>query len=142
MYWTGLFDDYEPWRALTRLQKDVNQLFNDAGVKKGNTFPEMNVWAKDDSALITAELPGLDSKDINLTIQEQQLIIEGNRKAQELKQDECYHRQERGYGVFKRALQLPFPVNSEKIDAHFKNGVLSIKLPRAEEDKPRKIEIK
>jgi len=142
MYWTGLFNDFEPWQELNRLQQEVNRLFDGYGVSRQRTFPEMNIWTNDDSALITAELPGLDSKDIALSVQEQNLVIEGERKAQELKEGEHYHRQERGYGAFQRAIQLPFAVNSEKIEAHFKNGVLTVTLPRAEEDKPKRIEIK
>ncbi len=142
MYWSGLFNDFNPWQELTRLQEEVNRLFDDYDISRRRTFPEINIWTNEDSTLITAELPGLDSRDINLSVQDQSLIIEGERKAYELQEGERFHRRERGYGEFKRAIQLPFPVNSDKIEAHFKNGVLSVTLPRAEEDKPKRIEIK
>ncbi len=134
MYWTGFFNDFEPWEEMTRLQEEVNRLFDDYGLGRRRTFPEVNIWTNEDSALITAEMPGLDSKDINLSIQEQSLILEGERKPHELKEGERFHRRERGFGEFKRVIQLPFPVNADKIEAHFKNGVLSVTLPRAEED--------
>jgi len=142
MYWSGLLDEFDPWRELNRLQREVNRLVDDFGVTRRRVFPEVNIWTNDDSALVTAELPGIDPKDINLSVKDQNLVIEGERKAKELKEGEKYHRQERGYGSFQRAIQLPFAVNSDKIAAKFKNGVLTVTLPRAEEDKPKKIEIK
>ncbi len=142
MYWSGLLDEFDPWRELNRLQREVNRLVDDFGVTRRRVFPEINIWTNDDSALVTAELPGIDPKDINLSVKDQNLVIEEERKAKELKEGEKYHRQERGYGSFQRAIQLPFAVNSDKIAAKFKNGVLTVTLPRAEEDKPKKIEIK
>jgi HSP20 family protein len=69
------------------------------------------------------------------------LTLSGVRKPDELNEGARYHRQERGYGKFSRTLQLPYPVSVDKIEADFKSGVLSVRLPRAEQDKPRKIAV-
>jgi len=142
MYWSNWLNWMEPWQEMARLQQEMNRLFEDFDFGTRRAFPAVNIWTNDDSAVVTAELAGVDKNDIKLSVVDQSLVIEGSRKAEQLKEGETYHRQERGTGDFKRAIQLPFPVNADKISAQLKNGVLSVTLPRAEEDKPRKIEIK
>jgi len=102
----------------------------------------MNVWSNDEGLFITAEVPGVSNEDIDISVIGDTLTLTGNRKPDEIDENTRYHRQERGYGNFSRSVQLPFPVNVSKVDATFHNGVLSIALPRAEEDKPRKIAVK
>jgi HSP20 family protein len=102
----------------------------------------MNVWAYEDGAVVTAELPGVNTEDIDISVVGDTLTLTGSRQPDELKEDETYHRRERGYGRFTRAFQLPFPVESDKVEAIFEKGVLHISLPRAEADKPKKIAIK
>ncbi len=106
------------------------------------SYPALNVWSNEDGLLVTAEVPGVSPQDIEVSVIGETLTLSGARKPDELKEGARYHRQERGYGKFSRTLQLPFPVSVEKIEANFKSGVLSIRLPRAEEDKPRKIAVK
>lgn len=102
----------------------------------------MNVWTNEDGAVVTAELPGIDPKDIDISVNNDTLTVTGCRQLQELPEDATYHRRERGCGRFSRSFQLPFQVESEKVSAAFERGVLRITLPRAEVDKPRKIAVK
>ena len=141
MYWTNFLDELSPLREVSRLQRDLNRLFNEYNVGSQRTFPAVNIWANENSAVVTAELPGLENKDIKLSVVDQNVVIEGVRCEEPLKEGENFHRQERKCGDFKRTIQLPFPVNADKVAANFKNGVLKVTLPRAEADKPKKITI-
>ena len=137
------------WRDMDRLQREMNRLFEDYSpmrLRTAPSYPALNVWSNEEGLLVTAEVPGVSQQDIEVNVIGETLTLSGARKPDELpeglKEGARYHRQERGYGKFSRTLQLPFPVTVEKIEANFKNGVLSIRLPRAEEDKPRKIAVK
>jgi len=101
-------------------------------------FPAMNVWTNEEHAIVTAELPGVAEEDIDVSVTGSTLTLRGERKAAEGGE---YHRQEREEGSFVRTLDLPFQVNASQVEARLARGVLHIKLPRAEEDKPRKIAI-
>ena len=87
-------------------------------------------------------MPGYDPGDVDISIVGEMLTIKGRRQQPELNNGDHYHRRERAYGDFERSLRLPFAIDSNKVEANFKNGMLQILLPRAEEDKPKKIEIK
>ncbi len=128
------------FEELRGLQKEMNRLFNNYGSNE-EAYPALNLRANENEALITAEIPGIDTNDLNIEVNNNQLTIEGIRKAPEVSDDFIYHRNERGYGKFKRTIRLPFDVDSEKINAKYVNGVLKISLPREESSKPRKIEI-
>lgn len=133
------------WGEMDRLQREMNRLFEDytpARLRRAPSYPAMNVWANDEGLLITAEVPGVKPDEIDVNVVGDTLTLSGARKPDELGEDSRYHRQERGYGNFTRTIQLPFPVSVDDVDAAFKNGVLNISLPRAEEDKPKKIAVK
>jgi HSP20 family protein len=102
----------------------------------------MNVWANDDGLVLTTEVPGVNPQDIDISVVGETLTLSGERMPDELKEGSRYHRQERGYGKFTRSVQLPFPVDVNAVEASFKDGVLHVAMPRAEEDKPRKITVK
>ena len=104
-------------------------------------YPAVNVWQDADGAMLTAELPGVSPDDLDISVVHNTLTLRGARTPPELKEGEAYHRQERWHGRFVRSLELPFGVDSAKVEAGFEDGVLSIKVPRAEEDKPKKIAI-
>lgn len=135
-----------PWREMTRLQRDMNRLFSDsfsrAGGRVGPSYPAMNVWTNQDGAVITAELPGVNPEDIDISVVGETLTLTGSRQLDMLQDGEKYHRRERSFGNFSRTFQLPFQVVASEVEAIFKNGVLHISLPRAEEDKPKKITVK
>ena len=132
----------DPWREMSRLQDRMNRLFEDYDPSTQRVFPAINLWTNENTAFITAELPGLESDDIKLSVLDQNVVLEGSRKPEVPSEGETYHRQERGFGNFKRSIQMPFPLNADKVVAKFENGILSISLPRAEEDKPKRITIK
>lgn len=104
-------------------------------------YPGLNAWKKDDTIIVKAELPGIETDDIDISVTGNHLVISGNKKSEKLKDIE-YHRQERRYGEFSRTLFLPFNADPSNVEATFRNGILSVTVPRAEEDKPRKIAIK
>jgi HSP20 family protein len=132
------------WRDVDRLQREMNRLFDDyspARLRTAPSYPALNVWSNEDGLLVTAEVPGVSPQDIEVNVIGETLTLSGVRKPDELNEGARYHRQERGYGKFSRTLQLPYPVSVDKIEADFKSGVLSVRLPRAEQDKPRKIAV-
>jgi HSP20 family protein len=132
---------------MERLQRDVNRLFYDSFAQAGGrvgpaTYPVMNVWSNEEGAVVTAELPGVEVENIDISVVGDTLTLSGSRQAEELNEGEKFHRRERGFGKFGRSFQLPFRVEVDKIEATFEKGVLHISLPRSEADKPKKIDVK
>jgi len=151
MFWSDLGDfgfGSDPWfsstaRSLKQLQDEMNQLLEDIYPPfGGRAFPAVNVWSNADEVVVTAELPGVDSKSLDLSVMGNTLTIRGERPKQELSEKEKYLRHERGYGTFSRTLDLPYAVDSDKVEAVCKNGILKVVLPRAEADKPKKIAVR
>jgi HSP20 family protein len=105
-------------------------------------FPATNAWVSDDDAVVTTEIPGIDPDALEISVVKDSLTLRGSRQAEDLKEGEAYLRQERWNGQFTKTLQLPFAVESGKVEARFSKGVLVIILPRAEAEKPRKISVK
>lgn len=136
----GWFYSWSPYQELERMQREINRLFS--GQRGRYTeYPAVNVWSSDDDVVVTAEVPGVDPADINLSVVRDTLTLEGERKPLELKDGETFDRRERGYGRFSRSIRLPFEVENEKVSAEARDGVLRVTLPRKEETKPRKIEV-
>ncbi len=133
------------WNHLQQLQSEMNRLFDrwgDGGTAEAAAFPAVNVWEEGESVYVEAELPGMGTKDLEIYVTAgNQLTIKGQRRPQ-VPEKAVRHRQERGYGAFVRTLTLPFPVDANKVDAHFENGVLLVKLAKHESAKPRKITVK
>ena len=133
------------WREMDRLQQDMNQLFGDMSVnrmRKAPSFPAINIWAAEDSAKVTAEIPGVSKDDLEINVTGETLTLSGVRGQDDLPESARYHRQERRFGEFSRSIQLPYTVDTNKVKAVFKNGVLSVELPRVEAEKPKKITVK
>jgi HSP20 family protein len=134
------------WRELERLRREMNQFTGDwprrAGWDVAPGYPAMNVWTTEDNALVTAELPGVNLEDIDISVEDEMLSVRGDRQPEALEEGTTYHRRERRHGPFVRTFRLPFRVAADAVEANYQKGVLSITLPRAEADKPRKIEIK
>lgn len=133
------------WREMDQLQREMNRLFS--ATQRGQQFatpsyPAINLWTSEEGQVISAEMPGVRMEDIDLSLTADALSLSGTRHPDEIARDASYHRQERGYGAFSRTIQLPFMVDPSKVEANFKNGVLTIWLPRAEADKPKSISIK
>jgi HSP20 family protein len=132
---------------MQQLQTEMNRLFDrwgDGGRGRGYaaTYPAVNVWEDAENVFVEAELPGVDGKELEIHVTGgNQLTLKGERK-EAIPEKGVVHRQERGFGSFVRVLTLPFQVNADKVDAHFENGVLLIKLPKHEAAKTRKISVK
>jgi len=103
-------------------------------------YPALNVWEDGDVVYVEAEVPGLKSDDLELSVVGNEVTIRGQRAAA-APEGAVYHRQERGVGQFNRVLRLPFEVDAEHVEASLKDGVLLLKLPKAESAKPKKIKV-
>ena len=126
------------WREMERLASGRSRC---PGLSAAPCYPAMNVWTNEDGAVVTAELPGMDPETIDISVQNDTLTVRGRRERDEVQEGETFHRRERGCGGFTRSFQLPFQVASSQVEASYTKGVLSIVLPRAEVDKPKKIAI-
>lgn len=104
--------------------------------------PAVNVREDDNNFYIEAELPGMSKEDIDLEIEQNSLVIKGDRKFEKKEEGENYHFVERSYGSFYRSFTLPSNVNGEAISAEYKDGVLQVTVPKKEEVKPKKVDIK
>lgn len=135
------------WEPLQQLQGEMNRLLerwggSGLGRAFAPSFPAVNLWEDEDSLCVEAELPGLNLNDLEIYVTgDNQLTIKGERKPV-VPEKGVWHRQERGAGSFVRTLDLPFAVNRDRVEAHFENGVLFIKLPKHENARPRKINVK
>jgi HSP20 family protein len=139
---------WEPFRDLGEIQQEMNRLFDGFFGRPAATTTSERMWlplcdmyeTKDDLNL-TFELPGVSEKEVNVSITGDVLTLKGERKWEEELKDESYHRLERVYGRFERSMPLPVPVQADKVKATYRNGLLEIKLPKAEEVKSKEIKI-
>jgi HSP20 family protein len=118
----------------------MNRLFADQRASAVE-LPPVNVWAGEHGLIVEAQLPGYERDGVEISVASDTLTIKGSRAANELGEGSAYHRRERPSGRFVRTLSLPFRVEDGEIEALLKNGVLTIDLPRAKSDRPRKIQI-
>ena len=129
-----------------RLRREMNRLFTAApywaAAPFAADFPAINVWVGQEDAVVTTEIPGIDLQKLDLSIVGDILKISGSRAEERGPDVESYYRQERSGGPFSRTLQLPFRVETAKVEAKYENGILQIILPRAEAEKPKKIAVK
>jgi HSP20 family protein len=141
---------WEPLREFSTLQNEMNRLFNtvfDAPAGNGgNTtlrrwMPAMDLVETDDHFVLRADLPGLAEEDVTIEVEDRVLTISGERKAEHELSKEGYHRVERAFGAFSRALTLPEGVDADAVAATFDRGVLEVRIPKPEERKPRKVTI-
>ncbi|MHC2068097.1 Hsp20/alpha crystallin family protein [Bremerella sp. T1] len=107
----------------------------------GAWMPAMNISESEGSYQVDLELPGLGAEDVNVELHDGKLTISGERKTEEQSEDRRWHRVEHVYGKFERVLKLGMPVDDENVSASFKNGVLSVTIPKSEQAKPKKIEV-
>lgn len=141
---------YRPFREFGVLQNEMNRLFadfspravNDEETISGNWNPKVNIFENKEHLILEAELPGLTRDDFDLTIEDNVLTLKGERTFEKKTDDENYHRVERSYGSFLRSFTLPQTVSTDSADATFENGMLRVAIPKREETKARKIEVK
>ena len=147
----SFFGRRSSWGEMERLRREMNRLFADWSPRPGwgaaPAYPAMNVWTNEEGVVVTAELPGVAPEDMDISVVNETLTVSGTRQPELVRQPDevegaTYHRRERGQGKFTRSFQLPFRVESDQVEASFERGVLTIALPRAQEDKPKKITVK
>ena len=132
-----------PFRELQRLQHDINRAFSGFdSLMTVQEYPAVNVWESDYNVVVNAELPGIDPDKLSISVVNDTVTLSGSREPVVVKEEEVYHRQERSHGHFSRTIRLPFSVDAAKVEASYKKGILTIVLPRAEQEKPKKITIK
>lgn len=142
---------FDPFRELSTMQDRINRIFGDAYTRRyddgdltqrGEWLPSVDIYENANHEIVLkAELPGITREDIDLRVENNTLTLRGERKRDTEVKDDQYHRVERSYGAFTRSFSLPTRIDTEKVRAEFKDGVLSITLPVKAEAKPRQIEV-
>ena len=142
-------DKYDPFREMRDLQDEVNRLFAlnfSRGINNelmhGAWSPKVNIFENKELFVLEAELPGMKTEDVEISIENNVLTLHGERKFEEKDEGGNFQRVERSYGSFTRSFTLPPTVSSENANAEFENGVLRLTLTKRQEAKPRRIEIK
>jgi HSP20 family protein len=143
-----------PFRDLGSLQERMNRLFDESfrgiapgpGAEEdwalgGSWAPAVDIYEQEGNIVLKAEVPGVDPKDVDILVENNVLTLRGERKFDEEVKKESYHRVERSYGTFTRSFTLPNVVDTDKIKAEHRDGVLRVTLPKKEEAKPRQIQI-
>ena len=141
---------YDPFRDLRNLQEEVNRLFtgnvgrgfDDEGIARGSWSPSVDIYENKDHVILEAELPGMNREDFDLSVENNAITLRGERRFEKKDETDNYHRVERAYGSFTRSFTLPNTVTAEGATADYRNGVLLVTLPKREETKARRIEIK
>ncbi len=141
--------EWRPFREVSRLRREMDRLWDDyfgggrRGLKPLAEFaPAVDVKETAEAVVVKAEVPGMEAKDINISVTGDVLTIKGEKKAEREEKEENYHLVERSYGSFSRSLVLPAAVNLDQIEAKYDKGVLTVTCPKKEEVKPKPIEIK
>jgi HSP20 family protein len=140
---------WDPFRDIVSLREKMNRLFEDMVTQRGEEkemissawAPAVDIYEDESQLVLTAEVPGIDEKDIEIKIENNTLTLHGERKMEKETKEENYHRLERSYGSFSRSFTLPNYVDTDKIRAEHENGVLKITMPKKPELKPRKVKI-
>ena len=140
MYFPGYTQRSDPFALMRSMLRDFDR--SAPSRARQAVFPAVNIWQGDDAVAVTAELPGVSPDDLDISVNGNVLTISGNRRPPENGEEATWHRRERGYGEFSRAVRLPFEAEDEKVEARLQNGVLRVVVGFPEEQKPRRIEIK
>ena len=133
---------FDPLTEMRRMQDEMNRLFAGVSTPVAREFPPVNLWIGENSVAVTAELPGVGSDDIDVTVRDDTLTLQGKVEPKVDEEKVSWQRRERTYGTFSRTVQLPFRVDPDRVQARFNNGVLEIELQRPEADRPKKIQIR
>jgi HSP20 family protein len=131
----------DPYADLRRIQDEMNRVLGRTGVSAAMEYPPVNVYANDDGVLVVSEIPGVARSDLEITVDQNTLVLKGRREPPG-EGEVTFHRRERRTGAFARSVALPFPVEAGKVDARLENGVLRVQMMRHEADKPHRIEIR
>ena len=139
---------WEPAREMMTLREAMDRLFDDAftrPISLGNggwSSPAIDMYQTDDDVVVRAALPGFKADEVQINVTGDTLVLRGELKHEEEKQDRAWHIREHRWGSFERSITLPTDVRADKANADFENGILTINLPKAEEVKPKTISVK
>lgn len=138
-----------PWTGMANMKSEMDRLFDRFSELRWNELPALGDWAPSmdvsetkESLVCRVEVPGMEQKDIQISLQENLLTIKGEKKQEKEEKDEHYHRIERSYGAFTRSLRLPVAVDPGKVTATVKSGVLTVTLPKTPAAKGTTIPVK
>jgi HSP20 family protein len=140
---------FEPFRNLAAAQNEFERLFRGAlapvmGEEEASTrtwAPPVDIYENGDNLVLKAELPGINPDDVEIRVEDNTLYLKGERKFEKEVKEQSYHRVERTYGTFTRTFSLPNSVDADKVSANYKDGVLTLTMPKREEAKPKTIKI-
>ncbi|MDH4257271.1 MAG: Hsp20/alpha crystallin family protein [Candidatus Aminicenantes bacterium] len=140
---------WDPFRDLVTLRERMNRLFEDAFTSRGEEkdmvasswSPSVDIYETENEIVLTAEVPGVDEKNIEIKLEDNTLALKGERNFEKETKEENYHRIERAYGSFYRSFTLPRNIDQDNIKAESENGILRITMPKKPELKPKKVKI-
>jgi HSP20 family protein len=140
---------WDPYKDIVTLRDRMNRLFEDMSGPKpeeknimaGAWAPSVDIYENENEVVLAAEIPGVDEKDVEIKVEDNNLTLRGERKFEKETKEENYHRIERSYGSFFRSFSLPSYIDQDRIEAEHENGVLKIRMPKRVELKPRKVKI-
>ncbi len=140
---------WRPFRDLATMQEEMNRLFDRLFERfperkefgEGLWSPCVDISETKDEIVVTAEIPGMKKDDIKISLNDNILTLKGEKRQEKKVEEENYHRIERSYGAFHRSFTLPTTVQQDQVKATYKDGVLKVRLPKAEEAKPKEIAI-
>jgi len=140
---------WDPFRDLVTLRERMNRLFEDAFTSRGEEkdlvasswSPSVDIYETENEIVLTAEIPGVDEKNIEIKLEDNTLSLKGDRNFEKETKEENYHRIERAYGSFYRSFTLPQNIDQDNIKAESENGILKITMPKKPELKPKKVKI-
>ncbi|MDH7492929.1 MAG: Hsp20/alpha crystallin family protein [Candidatus Saccharicenans sp.] len=141
---------WDPFRDIMVLRDRMNRLFEDlvsspkfedTDIIQSTWSPAVDIYETENELVLSAELPGVEEKDVEIKVEDNTLSLKGERKFEKETREENYHRIERAYGSFYRSFSLPNYVDQDKISAEYENGLLKIHMPKKPEVKPRKVKI-
>ena len=144
------FTELTPFKEFERMRRDMDRLWDSflegaprkRGEERGEWLPSLDVSETKNELVVKAEIPGMDAKDIDISLSDGVLTIKGEKKQEKEEKEADYHLVERSYGAFVRSVRLPKEVQGDKISASYKDGILKIALPKSEEAKKKEIKIK
>jgi HSP20 family protein len=141
---------WKPFRELERVRREMDRLWDSFFEERPTRrveevrewLPSVDIAETEKDIVVRAEIPGIDPKDIDISLANDLLTIKGEKKQEKEEKEENYHLVERSYGAFTRSVRLPGEVQNDKISASYKNGILKVTLPKSEEAKKKEIRIK
>jgi HSP20 family protein len=141
---------WDPLRDLVSIRDELNRLFGRTfgaaeptrSSASGSWVPALDVYETPDKLVATLDLPGIDPNEVEVAVEDSTLLVSGSREFAQETDEQSFHRIERRYGTFSRAIRLPETADAERVEARVDKGILTIEVPKREEAKPRRIEAK